>query len=84
VDGIAKAIIYSAAGRAMTAPRLFDQLVRLIGGRRNIYIWLLLVALILGAPAKALVVMAWWEAITAAIDVPHAIQLLFLRQKTPR
>jgi len=83
VDGIAKAVIYSDAGRAMTAPRLFDQLVRLVGGRRNIYIWVLLVALVLGAPAKALVVMAWWEAITAAIDVPHAIRLLFLRRKTP-
>lgn len=83
VDGIAKAVIYSDAGRAMTAPRLFDQLVRLVGGRRNIYIWVLLVALVLGAPAKALLVMAWWEAITAAIDVPHAIRLLFLSRKTP-
>jgi phosphatidylglycerophosphate synthase len=83
VDGIAKAVIYSAAGRAMTAPRLFDQFVRLIGGRRNIYIWVLVIALILGAPAKALVVMAWWEAITAAIDVPHALRLLFLRRTTP-
>jgi phosphatidylglycerophosphate synthase len=84
VDGIAKAIIYSDGGRATSAPRPFDQLVRLIGGRRNIYIWVLLVALILGAPAKALVVMAWWEVITAAIDLPHAIRLLFVRRKTPR
>ncbi|MDQ2824899.1 MAG: CDP-alcohol phosphatidyltransferase family protein [Verrucomicrobiota bacterium] len=83
VDGIAKAIIYSAYARLMTAPGLFDRTVRLIGGRRNIYIWVLVVAVLLGAPAKALIVMAWWEAITAAIDIPHAIRAAYLRRKTP-
>lgn len=82
VDGIAKAIIYSAAGRLMTAPSMFDRFVRLIGGRRNIYIWVLAIALILGAPEKALIVMAWWELMTAAIDIPQAARMSILRQKT--
>jgi 1L-myo-inositol 1-phosphate cytidylyltransferase / CDP-L-myo-inositol myo-inositolphosphotransferase len=81
VDGIAKAIIYSAYARLMIAPGLFDQLVRLIGGRRNIYIWVLVVAVILGAPAKALIVMAWWELMTAVIDIPQAARMSILRQK---
>jgi len=82
VDGIAKAIIYSGAGRLMTAPSMFDRFVRLIGGRRNIYIWVLAIALILGAPEKALIVMAWWELMTVVIDIPQAARMLILRQKT--
>jgi phosphatidylglycerophosphate synthase len=81
VDGIGKLAIYSTSARLMTAPSRFDRMVRLVGGRRNIYIWVLIVALILGAPAKALVVMAWWEAITAAIDISHAIGMRFLHRK---
>lgn len=81
VDGIGKLAIYSTSARLMTAPSRFDRIVRLVGGRRNIYIWVLIVALILGAPAKALVVMAWWEAITAAIDISHAIGMRFLHRK---
>ena len=81
VDGIGKLAIYSTCARLMTAPSRFDRTVRLVGGRRNIYIWVLIVALILGAPAKALVVMAWWESITAAIDISHAIGMRFLHRK---
>ena len=81
IDGIGKLVIYSTAARLMTAPGRFDTLVRFVGGRRNIYVWILGISLILGAPAKALMVMAWWEAITAAIDISHAARLLFLRGK---
>ena len=85
MDGIGKLVIYSTSARLMTAPSQFDRMVRLVGGRRNIYIWVLVVALILGAPARALIVMAWWEAITAAIDIPHAAWALSrLRRKMPR
>jgi len=82
VDGVAKAIIYSTAGRLMTAPSVFDRFVRLIGGRRNIYIWVLAISLILGAPEKALIVMAWWELMTAAIDIPQAARMWISRRKT--
>jgi hypothetical protein len=82
VDGIAKAIIYSTAGRMMAAAGMFDRFVRLIGGRRNIFIWVLAIALILGAPEKALIVMAWWELMTAAIDIPQAARMWILRPKT--
>ncbi|MEY2492421.1 MAG: hypothetical protein QOH24_1372 [Verrucomicrobiota bacterium] len=83
-DGIGKAGIYSTSGKLMVQPGRFDRLVRLLGGRRNIYVWVLAVAVILRAPAKSLIVMAWWEAITAAIDLPHAAwSLRLLRRKNP-
>jgi len=39
------------------------------------------IALILGAPEKALIVMAWWELMTVVIDIPQAARMLILRQK---
>jgi hypothetical protein len=42
----------------------------------------LAIALILGAPEKALIVMAWWELMTVAIDIPQAARMWILRQKT--
>ena len=71
-DGIGKAGIYSASEKLMNEPGRLDRLVRLLGGRRNIYVWVLAAAVILRAPATALIVMAGWEVLTAAIDVPHA------------
>ena len=82
LDGIGKAGVYSTSEKLMNEPGRLDRFVRLLGGRRNIYVWVLTVAVILGAPAKALIVMAWWEALTAAIDLPHAAwSLRLLRRK---
>lgn len=72
LDGIGKAGVYSTSEKLMSEPGAFDRVVRLVGGRRNIYVWVLVVAVILRAPAKALIVMAWWEVLTAALDLPHA------------
>jgi phosphatidylglycerophosphate synthase len=81
LDGIGKAGIYFAAEKSMEEPGLFDRMVRLVGGRRNIYVWLLTAGMILGAPAKALIVMAWWEVWTAAVDIPHALWALSRLQR---
>ena len=81
-DGIGKAGIYSASEKLMNESGRLDRLVRLLGGRRNIYVWVLAAAVILRAPATALIVMAGWEVLTAAIDVPHAAwSLRRLRRK---
>jgi phosphatidylglycerophosphate synthase len=81
LDGIGKAGVYSTSEKLMDEPGRFDRFVRLFGGRRNIYVWVLAVAVILGAPARALIVMAWWEALTAAIDLPHAAWSLYLLRR---
>ena len=77
LDGAGQAGIRLASEKRMQAPSLLNRLVRLIGGRRNIYIWVLTIGVILGAPAKSFVVMVWWELLTAAIDIPHAAWALW-------
>jgi phosphatidylglycerophosphate synthase len=82
LDGIGKLGIYSTAEKLMVEPGPFDRIVRLVGGRRNIYIWVLAASIALGAPAKALIIMAWWEVATAAVDLPRAAWALYhLRRK---
>ena len=81
LDGIGKAGVYSSSEKLLVEPSPFDRVVRLVGGRRNIYIWVLVVSVVLRAPAKALIVMAWWEALTAAVDLAHAAWALRLLQR---
>jgi phosphatidylglycerophosphate synthase len=75
VDGLAKGVIYDAFAASNSAPDAVDRVVRFFGGRRNVFIWILLACVMTGFPARALVVMAWWQAATALADVPHAIWL---------
>jgi phosphatidylglycerophosphate synthase len=83
LDGIGKLGVYLPAQKSLSEPGSFDRIVRLLGGRRNIYIWVLIVCMLLGAPAKALIVMAWWEVATAIVDLVHASWIRCrLRQKT--
>jgi 1L-myo-inositol 1-phosphate cytidylyltransferase / CDP-L-myo-inositol myo-inositolphosphotransferase len=77
LDGIGKAGIYLASRKSMKEPGTFDRIVRFIGGRRNIYVWVLTIGIILGAPAKAFIVMFWWELLTALVDLPHAAWALY-------
>jgi CDP-alcohol phosphatidyltransferase len=72
LDGIGKLGVYGPSEKLLVEPDPLDRIVRLVGGRRNIYVWVLVACVVLGVPEKALIVMAWWEVFTAAIDVPHA------------
>ncbi len=72
LDGIGKLGVYTPAAKSLVAPGLFDQIIRLVGGRRNIYVWVLAVCVAFGIPEKALVVMAFWEGATAAADLLHS------------
>ncbi|HEY2103423.1 MAG TPA: CDP-alcohol phosphatidyltransferase family protein [Chthoniobacterales bacterium] len=72
LDGIGKLGVYVPAERRLVEPDFFDRIVRLFGGRRNIYIWVLIAAVAWGVPAKALIVMAYWEVVTATVDLLHA------------
>lgn len=82
LDAIGKASVYSASQNSMEEPGPFDRMVRLVGGRRNVYVWVLIVATLLGRPAKALIVMAWWELATAAIDISQGLFYRFRRGKS--
>jgi phosphatidylglycerophosphate synthase len=72
LDGIGKLGVYGAAEKSLVEPGLFDRFVRLVGGRRNIYVWVLIACVVLGMPEKSLIVMAFWEVATAAVDLVHS------------
>jgi phosphatidylglycerophosphate synthase len=74
LDGLAKASVYFTTGRVIDELGAFERFVRLIGGRRNIYIWILTIGFLLGAPANAFVVMAWLQVATVILHLPSAIR----------
>ena len=73
VDGLAKGSVYFTTGKVIDELGTFERFVRLIGGRRNIYIWILTIGFLLGTPAKAFAVMAWLQVATALVHLPTAI-----------
>jgi phosphatidylglycerophosphate synthase len=77
VDAVAKGMVLFRCGRLIDEIAPFDRFVRLFGGRRNIYVWILVIGALLGIPARAFVIMAWWEAATAAVHVPRAVWILW-------
>jgi len=85
LDGIGKLGVYVPAEKSLVGPGPFDRIVRLVGGRRNIYVWVLVACVVLGTPEKALIVMAFWEVATAAADLLHScwIRYVLRRQSFP-
>jgi 1L-myo-inositol 1-phosphate cytidylyltransferase / CDP-L-myo-inositol myo-inositolphosphotransferase len=73
VDGLAKGSVYFTTGKVIDELGAFERFIRLIGGRRNVYIWILTTGFLLGAPAKAFIVMAWLQVATAIVHLPSAI-----------
>jgi phosphatidylglycerophosphate synthase len=73
LDGLAKASVYFTTGKVIDELGTFERFVRLIGGRRNVYIWILTIGFLLGAPAFAFVVMACLQVATAIVHLPSAI-----------
>lgn len=72
IDAVAKGAVLFKTGKLIDELNTFERIVRLVGGRRNIYVWILAIGILLGAPAKAFVAMVWIELITAAVHLPHA------------
>jgi len=79
IDGLAKLSVIRRCGRLIDELSPLDRKIRFLGGRRNIYIWILALGMLLGAPAKSFVVMAYWEAVTAAVHVARAIWVIWIR-----
>jgi len=79
VDGLAKLSIIRRYGRLIDELSPLDRAIRFFGGRRNVYIWILAVGVLLGAPAQSFVVMVWWEAATAIVHVARAIWAIWIR-----
>jgi phosphatidylglycerophosphate synthase len=73
VDGLAKASVYFTTGKIIDELGAFERFVRLVGGRRNVYIWILTIGFLFDAPAKAFITMAWLQVVTAIVHLPSAI-----------
>lgn len=82
VDAIAKASILLTYRKLIDELGPFDRFVRFVGGRRNVYVWILALGLLLGASAKAFITMAWWETATAAVHLPRAMWALWTFRKS--
>ena len=79
IDGILKGRVYFTTGKLIDELGPFERIVRLVGGRRNVYVWILAIGLLLGAPAKAFIVMAWLQTATAAVHFPRVLWVLSRR-----
>jgi phosphatidylglycerophosphate synthase len=75
VDRLAKSFAKRRIARNLDDYSPFDRFVRLIGGRRNIYVWILAAGLAAGIADKAFVALCWWGALTAAVHVLRACSL---------
>ena len=79
VDGLAKLSIIRRYGRLIDELSPLDRAIRFFGGRRNVYIWILAVGVLFGAPAQSFVVMVWWEVVTAVVHVARAVWAIWVR-----
>lgn len=77
LDGIAKAVVYFTTGKTIDELGVFERFVRLIGGRRNVYVWTLAIGLLLGAPAKGFRAIAWLAIATALVHLPRAAWIFY-------
>ncbi|MFN2476813.1 MAG: CDP-alcohol phosphatidyltransferase family protein [Chthoniobacterales bacterium] len=73
IDRIAKSQVKQLTGRNLDDVAPFDRFVRLVGGRRNIYIWMFAAGLLLRAADKAFVALCCWGAVTATLHVARAL-----------
>ena len=77
IDGFAKGSVNFTIGKLIDELKAFERFVRLVGGRRNIYGWILAFGLILGTVAEAFKPIAWWEAVTVAVHLARAAWALW-------
>jgi hypothetical protein len=84
IDLVAKGSVYFTCGKVIDELSSFERMVRLVGGRRNVYVWILAVGLFLGAPDKAFIVIAWLEVATAVVHLPHAAWAVWIRKRSVR
>jgi 1L-myo-inositol 1-phosphate cytidylyltransferase / CDP-L-myo-inositol myo-inositolphosphotransferase len=80
VDRLAKRQAKIATGRQLDDFAPFDRAFRLIAGRRNIYVWMLALGLLLGAVGQAFTAICMWAAVTATI---HLLRCIWIGRHPP-
>lgn len=75
VDGLAKLWSLRRTGRSIYEHGPADRIVRLLGGRRNVYVWILTVGALAGRPASAYALLPLWQGATAAYHLARLATL---------
>ena len=76
LDGVAKGAIILRYGRQIDDVAPLDRLIRLVGGRRNVYVWIMAAGIAAGRGGDAFAWVAGWEACTAVVHLLRAAWLL--------
>jgi phosphatidylglycerophosphate synthase len=80
VDGAAKLLNIRCFGRLIDEMSPIEGFVRIFGGRRNIYIWLMVIGTLMGKPESAYKLLPIWQGCTALL---HWIRLPWLFATRP-
>lgn len=81
IDGLMKLSILRTFGKTIDEMGRFDRIVRLVGGRRNIYVWILALGIFVGHAGTAFTLVPWLEVGTALI---HSFRAPWLIWNQPR
>ena len=83
VDGVAKLLTMRWSGRMIDDSGPILRLVRLVGGRRNVYTWIMVAGSLAGGAATAYTILPVWQAATAAVHWAWLFSRLPLRAASP-
>jgi phosphatidylglycerophosphate synthase len=75
LDRLAKRAAKKKVGRNLDDVSNFDRFVRCIGARRNINVWILIAALVLGDAASGFVLVCWWMTATALVHLVRSFRI---------
>lgn len=76
VDGLVKLAAIEKLGRMIDDAAPSMRLLRLVGGRRNVYVWIMAAGWIAGDPVAAFVLLPFWEGATAVLHLAWALPRL--------
>jgi 1L-myo-inositol 1-phosphate cytidylyltransferase / CDP-L-myo-inositol myo-inositolphosphotransferase len=81
IAALSKWSVIRVCGRTLDELGEFNRLVRLIGGRRNIYVWIFSLGVWFGIPDQAFKLMVWWEIVSTAVQIQRAALALWVHGK---
>jgi phosphatidylglycerophosphate synthase len=73
LDGLVKLAAIRRLGMLIDDAAPSMRLVRLFGGRRNVYVWIMAVGFVTGHPVAAFVLLPLWQGATAALHLAWAL-----------
>ncbi len=85
IDGMIKSGIRYTSGRSIEELGAFERTLHFVSGRRNVFVWILTIGFLLGAPTSAFIIMTWLAIGTAILHLPRAIAVFsrFCKTRKP-